>query len=84
MKALQPNFALHKQHNIVTAAFGELSPLFRGKGGPLDPVVENIRVQLERMRGAPVSDSQVLIKFLQQRDILVVTYVYPIKIVVTS
>ena len=84
MKALQPNFALHKQYNIVTAAFGGLSPLFRGKGGPLDPVVENIRVQLERTRGAPVSDSQVLIKFLQQRDILVVTYVYPIKIVVTS
>ncbi|KAG1827171.1 NADP-dependent oxidoreductase domain-containing protein [Suillus subaureus] len=72
-KALQPNLAIHDQYKIVTSSYGGLSPLFRGKGGPLDPVVEQIRARLEKTRGAPVSDGQVLNKWLQQKGVLVVT-----------
>ncbi|KIJ16762.1 aldehyde reductase [Paxillus involutus ATCC 200175] len=72
-KALEPNFAVHKKHNIVTSSYGGLSPLFRGKGGPLDPIVEQIRARLESTRGSPVSDGHVLNKWLKQKGVLVVT-----------
>lgn len=72
-EALQPNLAIHKQYNIVTSSYGGLSPLFRGKGGPLDAVIEQIRARLESTRGAPVSDGQVLNKWLKQKGVLVVT-----------
>ncbi|KAG2078194.1 Aldo/keto reductase [Suillus decipiens] len=72
-KALQPNLAIHDQYKIVTSSYGGLSPLFRGTGGPLDPVIEQIRARLEKTRGAPVSDGQVLNKWLQQKGVLVVT-----------
>ncbi|KAG2050920.1 Aldo/keto reductase [Suillus hirtellus] len=72
-QALQPNLAIHDQYKIVTSSFGGLSSLFRGKGGPLDPVIEQIRARLEKTRGAPVSDGQVLNKWLQQKGVLVVT-----------
>lgn len=72
-KSLQPVIALHKEHGIVTSSYGGLSPLFRVPGGPLDPVIEKIRERLESTRGQSVSVGQVLIKWLQQNDILVVT-----------
>jgi diketogulonate reductase-like aldo/keto reductase len=72
-KSLQPVFALHKEHNIITSSFGGLSPLFRAQGGPVDPVIEKIRARLESTRGQPVSSSQVLNKWLQQCGFLVVT-----------
>ncbi|EGO00624.1 hypothetical protein SERLA73DRAFT_121070 [Serpula lacrymans var. lacrymans S7.3] len=72
-KALQPVFEIHKQHGIVTSSYAGLSPLFRGKGGPLDPVIESIRQRLQTTRGQPVTDSQVLNKWLKQNGILVIT-----------
>lgn len=57
----------------MTSAYEGLSPIERAKGGPLDPVIEQIRVRLEKTRGSPVSDRQVLIKWLQQKGMLVVT-----------
>ncbi|KAH7913752.1 NADP-dependent oxidoreductase domain-containing protein [Hygrophoropsis aurantiaca] len=72
-KAIQPVLSIHKEHKIVTSSYGGLSPLFRGKGGPLDTVVEKIRARLESTRGEPVSDGQVLNKWLQQQGVLVVT-----------
>ncbi|KAH7920199.1 Aldo/keto reductase [Leucogyrophana mollusca] len=72
-KSLQPVIAVHKEHGIITSSFGGLSPLFRAKGGPLDPVIEQIRARLEATRGKPVSDGQVLNKWMQQKGILVVT-----------
>ncbi|KAG0692580.1 NADP-dependent oxidoreductase domain-containing protein [Suillus ampliporus] len=70
---LQPVIALHKEHGIITSSYGGLSPLFRASGGPVDPVIEKIRARLESTRGKPVASSQVLNKWLQQHDILVVT-----------
>lgn len=72
-KSLQPVIALHKEHGIITSSYGGLTPLFRAPGGPLDPVIEEIRARLESTRGQPVSIGQVLIKWLQQYGILVVT-----------
>lgn len=72
-KALGPNLEIHEKYGIVTASYGGLSPIVRGKGGPLDPVIEQIRARLENTWGFPVSDGQVLHKWLQQKDVLVVT-----------
>ncbi|KAF8557314.1 Aldo/keto reductase [Imleria badia] len=72
-KALGPNLALQEKYRIVTSSYGGLSPIVRGKGGPLDPVIEQIRVRLEKTRGSPVSDGQVLNKWLHQKGVLVVT-----------
>lgn len=72
-KALQPTLSLHQKYSIVTSSYGGLSPLVRGRGGPLDPVVESIRTRLARARGSAVSEGQVLHKYFQQKGILVVT-----------
>ncbi|KAF8447502.1 NADP-dependent oxidoreductase domain-containing protein [Boletus edulis BED1] len=72
-KSLGPNLALHEKYKIVTSSYGGLSPIVRGKGGPLDTVIKEIRIRLEKTRGSPVSDGQVLNKWLQQKDVLVVT-----------
>ncbi|KAH7884648.1 NADP-dependent oxidoreductase domain-containing protein [Phlebopus sp. FC_14] len=72
-KSLQPVIACHKEHNIVSSSYGGLSPLFRAQGGPVDPVIKQVRARLEQTRASPVSEAQVLNKWLQQKDILVVT-----------
>ncbi|KAF9246141.1 NADP-dependent oxidoreductase domain-containing protein [Melanogaster broomeanus] len=72
-KALGPNHTVHEEHNIVTSSYGGLTPIFRAKDGPLDPVIEQIRARLESTRGSPVSDGQVLNKWLKQKGVLVVT-----------
>ncbi|KAF9246140.1 NADP-dependent oxidoreductase domain-containing protein [Melanogaster broomeanus] len=70
---LKENLALHKEYNIVTSSYAGLTPIVRVENGPLDPVIEKIRARLQSTRGSPVSDSQVLIKWLKQNDVLVVT-----------
>lgn len=72
-KTLGPTLAFHEEYDIVTAAYSSLSPLTRHKGGPLDPIVERIRVRLETTWGLPVSEGQVLHKWLQQKGAIVVT-----------
>ena len=72
-KALRPNLEIHEKYGIVTSSYGGLSPLVRGKGGPLDPVIEQIRVRLENTRGSPVSGGRVFNKWLQQKGVLVMT-----------
>ncbi|KAG6328526.1 hypothetical protein ID866_10564 [Astraeus odoratus] len=72
-KSAQPVIQLHEEHDIVTSSYGGLSPLFRLPGGPVDAAVKQIRARLERTRGAPVSEGQVLIKWLKQNGVLVVT-----------
>jgi hypothetical protein len=57
----------------VTSSYGGLSPIFRAKGGPLDAVLSGISERLGKERGQLVSLSQVLIKWLQQKGMLVVT-----------
>ncbi|KAI6115628.1 NADP-dependent oxidoreductase domain-containing protein [Pisolithus croceorrhizus] len=72
-KSVKPTIAFDKEHDIVTSSYGGLSPIVRFPGGPVDAAINQIRARLEETRGAPVSDGQVLIKWLKQNGVLVVT-----------
>lgn len=72
-RSSKPTIALNEEHDIVTSSYGGLSPIVRFPGGPVDAAIEQIRTRLEKTRGAPVSDGQVLIKWLKQNGVLVVT-----------
>ncbi|PIL23988.1 transporter [Ganoderma sinense ZZ0214-1] len=50
----------HQKHNIVTASYGGLSPIFREKGGPVDPVLDTVRERIKKDTGKEVSPGQVL------------------------
>jgi diketogulonate reductase-like aldo/keto reductase len=62
-----------RKHGIVTASYGGLGPITRAANGPLDPVLEIIRKRLENTRSRPVLPSQVLMKWMNQQGIIVVT-----------
>jgi len=64
-----------KQNGIVIESYGGQAPVARVPGGPVDPVLQSVRVRLQETRGAPVTAGQVLSKWLVQRGIVVVTYV---------
>lgn len=72
-KALGPTVKLNREHGIITSSYGGLSPITRIPGGPLDVVLPSICERLEKTRGQPVTQGQVLLKWLQQQGILVVT-----------
>ncbi|KAI6165620.1 NADP-dependent oxidoreductase domain-containing protein [Pisolithus thermaeus] len=72
-KSMKPTIALDKEHDIVTSSYGGLSPIVRFSGGPVDAAINQIRTRLEQTRGAPVSEGQVLMKWLKQNGVLVVT-----------
>ena len=63
----------HKKHGIVTESYGGLAPLTNKPGGPVDPTVKTIREAVEKRHGAPVTESQVLIKWLQAKGVVIVT-----------
>ena len=49
---LEPVLALQKTHNIVTEAYGPLTPILRHpSGGPLKPVLTNIAKTLSSESG---------------------------------
>ncbi|KAF5380823.1 hypothetical protein D9615_004083 [Tricholomella constricta] len=72
-KAVEPIVNLGKEHGIVTASYGGLTPVARVSGGPLDEVLSHIRGRLEKTRGQPVTSGQVLSKWLLQKGFIVVT-----------
>jgi diketogulonate reductase-like aldo/keto reductase len=59
--------AVHKKHGIVTAAYGPLIPLNRGKGGPVEPVWEKIA------KAHGVSPGEVGLKWVLDQGIVAVT-----------
>jgi diketogulonate reductase-like aldo/keto reductase len=71
-KATEPIVDFCQEHNIVIASFGGLTPIVRTKG-PLDTILPTIRGRLEKTRGEPVTEGQVLLKWLQAKNILIVT-----------
>lgn len=71
-KASEPTVTFNQEHGITTSSYGGLSPIFRVRG-PLDALLPAIRERLEKMRGKPVTRGQVLLKWLQQKGIIVVT-----------
>lgn len=72
-KDLLPTLELQKQHGIVTESYGGLSPIFRFKGGPLDPVLESIAKRLSAETGKPFSEAQVLFLWQREKGVVIVT-----------
>jgi diketogulonate reductase-like aldo/keto reductase len=75
-KAAAPLIDYCQKHGIIVTAYGGLTPITRHQGGPLDSVLASIRKRVSDTRGSPVTDAQVLFKWLKQRDIVVITYVF--------
>lgn len=74
-KDVLPTLELQKQHGIVTESYGGLSPIFRFKGGPLDPVLESIAKRLSAEMGKPFSEAQVLSLWQREKGVVIVTCV---------
>ena len=72
-KEVLPTLELQKQHGIVTASFGGLSPIFRFSGGPLDPVLTSIAKRLSDTTGKPFTEAQVLFLWQREKGIVIVT-----------
>jgi len=72
-KDILPTLELQKQYGIVVESFGGLSPIFRFKGGPLDPVLESIGKRLSIETGKTISDAQVLFLWQREKGAVIVT-----------
>jgi len=72
-KDLLPTLELQKQHGIVTASYGGLTPIFRFKGGALDPVLTSIAKRLSETTGKPFSEAQVLYLWQRAKGVVIVT-----------
>ncbi|KAA1469441.1 Aldo/keto reductase [Dentipellis sp. KUC8613] len=63
----------HKKHGIVTESFAGQSPVFRSKGGPLDPVLTAAAERLSKASGKTITEGHVLLLWQRQRGIVAVT-----------
>jgi diketogulonate reductase-like aldo/keto reductase len=75
-KVADPIVAFCQEKGILVESYGGLTPVSRKRGGPLDPVLDTIRHRLEKDLGAPVTDGQVLLKWINQNGIVSVTYAF--------
>jgi diketogulonate reductase-like aldo/keto reductase len=73
---MEPIYEFCKEHNIVTASFGSLAPITSVRGGPVDPVLASIRERLQRDSGKSVTEAQILGKWLYQKGIVFISYVF--------
>ncbi|KAJ6623488.1 NADP-dependent oxidoreductase domain-containing protein [Mycena sp. CBHHK59/15] len=73
-KAAEPivKYGLEKG-NITPASYSGLTPLVRVVGGPVDEVLPPITERLGKVLGKPVSQGQVLSKWVLQKGAIVVT-----------
>ncbi|KAG6854745.1 hypothetical protein C0991_002459 [Blastosporella zonata] len=71
--AAEPIVNLCKEHGIVVASYGGLTPVARVPGGPVDEHLARIRERLEKTSGQTVTAGQVLSKWLIQKGAIVVT-----------
>ena len=62
-----PTYELNKKHGILTASYSGLAPLHKAKGGPLDPIIDQLAGALSKRAGKPVSPAQVLGKWHQAK-----------------
>ncbi|TRM62592.1 NADP-dependent oxidoreductase domain-containing protein [Schizophyllum amplum] len=66
-------YDLCKAKGITVASYNGLSPLTKGKGGPLDGILEDIAGRLSKDYGKTVTTGQVLQKWLIQKEVIVIT-----------
>ena len=67
---------IHKQHNIVGASYGGLTPIVRAPGKGIEPVLDKIVERIAKEVGHPVTQGQVLQLWLRKKGFVTVTYVY--------
>jgi diketogulonate reductase-like aldo/keto reductase len=73
LKRVQPLLEFQQKHGIETESYGGLSPLTQCPDGPLTPVLKNITEAVAKRRGKPVTETQILLKWLQKKQIIIVT-----------
>ncbi|KAI0747281.1 NADP-dependent oxidoreductase domain-containing protein [Irpex lacteus] len=64
---------VHKQHNIIGASYGGLTPIVRAPGKGIEPVLDKIVDRLAKEVGHPVTQGQVLQLWLRKKGFVVVT-----------
>ena len=72
-KEVLPTLELQKQHGIVTASYGGLSPIFRVKSGPIDPVLKSIAERLSDTTKKSFNEAQVLYLWQRAKGVVIVT-----------
>lgn len=72
MRASKEVKAFAKEHDIVYASYGGLTPVVRFPEGPVTPVLERIAKRLTASWGKPVSSGQVLQVWLRQQGIVAI------------
>lgn len=71
---LDPVLALQAKHNIVTQAYGPLTPVIRHPtGGPLKPVLEKIAGRISKDTGKDIDSAVVLLQWTIQKGVVAVT-----------
>jgi diketogulonate reductase-like aldo/keto reductase len=71
---LDPVLAIQAKHNIVTQAYGPLTPVIRHPtGGPLVPVLEKIAGRLSKSTDKKVDAAGVLLQWTIQKGVVAVT-----------
>jgi len=63
----QPVMDIHAKHQIVTQAYGPLSPILRHPGGPLKPILTKIAERLG------TDEANVLLKWTIQKGVVAIT-----------
>jgi diketogulonate reductase-like aldo/keto reductase len=63
----QPVMDIHEKHQIVTQAYGPLSPILRHPGGPLKPILVKIAERLG------TDEANVLLKWTIQKGVVAIT-----------
>jgi diketogulonate reductase-like aldo/keto reductase len=63
----QPVMDIHAKHQIVTQAYGPLSPILRHPGGPLKPILTRIAERLG------TDEANVLLKWTIQKGVVAIT-----------
>jgi len=69
----EPLLEYSNTYGICLESYGALAPITREPGGPLDPVLPEVRTRLAGTWGRPVTDGQILFKWCLQKGIVVVT-----------
>nr|ODN98719.1 aldose reductase [Cryptococcus depauperatus CBS 7855] len=71
---LEPLLKLQAEHQIVTEAYGPLTPILRHPdGGPLKPILERIAERLSKEAGKPLDSIDVLLRWTMQNGVVAVT-----------
>lgn len=71
---IEPLLALQEKHQIVTQAYGPLTPVLRhSTGGPLKPVLQKIAERLSKDSGKNVDSAGVLLQWTIQKGVVAVT-----------